>query len=54
MAYDTFPMQTTERKKQFLNDAVHHKWIVAWGHDPDVSWSRLQKNDADHIVAVGI
>ncbi len=54
MAYDMFPMQTIERKSQFISDAVRHKWIIAWGHDPDVSWSRIEKDAEDHMVAVNL
>ncbi|MFT5088105.1 MAG: glyoxylase-like metal-dependent hydrolase (beta-lactamase superfamily II) [Candidatus Latescibacterota bacterium] len=50
MAYDIFPLQTIERKHQFISDAVRNEWIVAWDHDPDTPWNRLKKQD-DHIVA---
>jgi len=50
MAYDMFPLQTIERKNQFISDAVRNEWIVAWDHDPNAPWSRLKKQD-DHIIA---
>ena len=50
MAYDLFPLQTIERKKQCIRDAIHNDWIIAWDHDPEQPWSRLEKVD-DHIVA---
>ena len=50
MAYDLFPQQTIERKKQLIRDTVRNDWIIAWDHDPEQPWSRLEKVD-DHIVA---
>jgi glyoxylase-like metal-dependent hydrolase (beta-lactamase superfamily II) len=50
MAYDMFPLQTIERKSQFIKDAVRNEWIVAWDHDPSTPWNRLKKQ-GDHIVA---
>jgi glyoxylase-like metal-dependent hydrolase (beta-lactamase superfamily II) len=50
MAYDMFPPQTIERKKQLIGDALRNDWIIAWDHDPTAPWSRLKKED-DHIIA---
>ena len=50
MAYDLFPLQTIERKKQCIRDAIRNDWIIAWDHDPEQPWSRLEKVD-DHIAA---
>ena len=50
MAYDLFPLQTIERKNQCISDAIRNDWIIAWDHDPEHPWSRLEKVD-DHIMA---
>ncbi|MEE3234792.1 MAG: MBL fold metallo-hydrolase [Candidatus Latescibacterota bacterium] len=41
MAYDAFPLQTIERKNQFIQDSLDSGWTVAWGHDPTSPWNRL-------------
>ena len=41
MAYDAFPLQTIERKNQFIQDSLDNDWIIAWGHDPTSPWNRL-------------
>lgn len=43
MAYDMSPYQTLTRKREFLEQAAAHHWIVAWNHDPGVPWSRLSR-----------
>lgn len=48
MAYDMFPYQTLTRKKTFLAQAVAQRWIIAWNHDPHLSWSRLS-GEEDHL-----
>ena len=50
MAYDLFPLQTIEQKKQCIRDTIRNDWIIAWDHDPEQPWSRLEKV-GDHIVA---
>jgi len=45
MAYDAFPLQTIERKNQFIQDSLDNDWIVAWGHDPTSHWNRLSTKD---------
>jgi glyoxylase-like metal-dependent hydrolase (beta-lactamase superfamily II) len=49
MAYDMFPYQTLSRKKTFLAQALVQGWIIAWDHDPCLSWSRLSGAD-DHLL----
>ena len=41
MAYDSFPLQTIDRKNQFIKDSIDNDWTVAWGHDPTSPWNRL-------------
>jgi glyoxylase-like metal-dependent hydrolase (beta-lactamase superfamily II) len=48
MAYDMFPYQTLTRKKTFLAQALAQRWIIAWNHDPHLSWSRLSGAE-DHL-----
>ncbi len=36
MAYDLFPLETLEYKKEILKKVVTEKWLVLWDHDPKV------------------
>jgi glyoxylase-like metal-dependent hydrolase (beta-lactamase superfamily II) len=45
MAYDLFPLQTLETKRQWLSRMVAEKWMVVFGHDPDVAAATLHSRD---------
>jgi len=45
MAYDLYPMQTLETKRAWLDRMVAEKWIVVFGHDPDVAAATLHQRD---------
>jgi len=43
MAYDLYPLQTLETKRQWLPRLVEGGWIVVFGHDPDVAAATLHE-----------
>ncbi len=43
MAYDLYPLQTLETKRQWISRMLAGKWIVVFGHDPDVPAARLRE-----------
>jgi glyoxylase-like metal-dependent hydrolase (beta-lactamase superfamily II) len=43
MAYDLFPLETIENKKKYYEKALAEQWLTIFTHDPDVSWSYLDK-----------
>jgi len=43
MAYDLFPLQTLETKRQWLSRTVAENWIVVFGHDPDIPAATLHQ-----------
>jgi glyoxylase-like metal-dependent hydrolase (beta-lactamase superfamily II) len=45
MAYDLYPLQTLETKRKWLHTIVQEKWIVVFGHDPDVPAATLRERD---------
>jgi glyoxylase-like metal-dependent hydrolase (beta-lactamase superfamily II) len=45
MAYDLYPLQTLETKRQWISRMLAHNWIVVFGHDPDVPTGRLREKD---------
>jgi glyoxylase-like metal-dependent hydrolase (beta-lactamase superfamily II) len=49
MAYDMFPYHTLTRKRAFLAQALAEGWIIAWDHDPQLRWSRLE-GDGENLL----
>jgi len=45
MAYDLFPLQTLETKRHWVSRMLAEKWIVVFGHDPDVPAATLHQRD---------
>jgi glyoxylase-like metal-dependent hydrolase (beta-lactamase superfamily II) len=45
MAYDLYPLQTLETKRQWLSRVLSEKWIVVFGHDPDLAAATLHENN---------
>jgi glyoxylase-like metal-dependent hydrolase (beta-lactamase superfamily II) len=43
MAYDLYPLQTLETKRQWLPRIIEGGWIVIFGHDPDVAAATLHE-----------
>lgn len=41
MSYDLFPQTTMETKERFLRQAVKEDWIVAFNHDPEITFGRI-------------
>jgi glyoxylase-like metal-dependent hydrolase (beta-lactamase superfamily II) len=48
MAYDLYPLQTLETKRQWIPRLVAQQTILVFGHDPDVPVATLHK-DGDKI-----
>ncbi len=42
LAYDLFPLETIESRKQFYAEAIPGKWLVAFTHDPSIPWAYLE------------
>jgi glyoxylase-like metal-dependent hydrolase (beta-lactamase superfamily II) len=45
MAYDLYPLQSLETKRQWVPRIVSEGWIVAFGHDPDIPTATLHERD---------
>ena len=43
MAYDLYPLETLETKRQWLPRIIDGGWIVVFGHDPDVAAATLHE-----------
>lgn len=44
MAYDLYPLQSLETKRQWIPRMLQGQWIVVFGHDPDVPAATLQES----------
>jgi glyoxylase-like metal-dependent hydrolase (beta-lactamase superfamily II) len=42
MAFDLFPLETIESRKEFYKSAVAENWLVAFTHDPNIAWTHLE------------
>jgi glyoxylase-like metal-dependent hydrolase (beta-lactamase superfamily II) len=51
MAFDLYPLQTIESKKQYYAKAIPEKWLTVFTHDPKTPWSYVEKDDAGKMVA---
>lgn len=45
MAYDLYPLQTLETKRQWIPRMLGGEWIVVFGHDPDVAAATLHQRN---------
>jgi glyoxylase-like metal-dependent hydrolase (beta-lactamase superfamily II) len=45
MAYDLYPLQSLETKRQWIPRIVSGQWIVVFGHDPDIPVATLHERD---------
>jgi glyoxylase-like metal-dependent hydrolase (beta-lactamase superfamily II) len=41
MAFDLFPLETIESRKEFYKSAVAENWLVVFTHDPNIAWTHL-------------
>lgn len=54
MAYDMFPRETFLNKERFLGRAASEQWWVAWPHDPQIVWGKIEVDDREgYVVGVG-
>jgi glyoxylase-like metal-dependent hydrolase (beta-lactamase superfamily II) len=51
MAFDLYPLQTIESKKQYYVKAIPEKWLTVFTHDANVPWAYVEKDEIGKIVA---
>jgi glyoxylase-like metal-dependent hydrolase (beta-lactamase superfamily II) len=54
MAFDLYPLQTIESKKQYYAKAIPEKWLTVFTHDAKVPWAYVEQDDPGKMVARGI
>ena len=51
MAFDLYPLQTIESKKQYYAQSIPEKWLTVFTHDPKTPWAFVDKDDSGKMVA---
>src|ERR1700688_3336642 len=51
MAFDLYPLQTIESKKQYYAKAIPEEWLTVFTPDPKTPWAYVEKDAAGKIVA---
>jgi glyoxylase-like metal-dependent hydrolase (beta-lactamase superfamily II) len=51
MAFDLYPLQTIESKKQYYARAVPEKWLTVFTHDARQPWAYVEKDELGKMVA---
>jgi hypothetical protein len=52
MAFDLYPLETIESRKQYYSEALPEKWLTMFTHDPNVPWAYLGKDERGKMVAL--
>jgi glyoxylase-like metal-dependent hydrolase (beta-lactamase superfamily II) len=45
MAFDLYPLQTIENRKQYYAEAIPEKWLTVFTHDPRVPWGYVEQGE---------
>ncbi len=45
MAYDLFPLQTIESRKQYYAQAIPKKWLTVFTHDDQTPWGYIERGE---------
>jgi len=51
MAFDLYPLQTIESRKQYYAKAIPEKWLTVFTHDANVPWAYVEKDELGKMVA---
>jgi glyoxylase-like metal-dependent hydrolase (beta-lactamase superfamily II) len=51
MAFDLYPLQTIESKKEYYARSIPEKWLTVFTHDPKTPWAYVEKDEAGRMVA---
>lgn len=51
MAFDLFPLETIESRKQYYSHAIPEKWLTIFTHDSNLPWAYVEKDERGRMVA---
>jgi glyoxylase-like metal-dependent hydrolase (beta-lactamase superfamily II) len=50
MAFDLYPLQTIESKKQYYAKAIPEKWLTVFTHDATAPWAIVEKDEIGKLA----
>ncbi len=51
MAFDLFPLETIDSRKQYYAQAIPEKWLTMFTHDPNIPWAYVERDERGRMVA---
>ena len=51
MAFDLYPLQTVESKKQYYERAIPERWLTVFTHDPKIPWAYVERDPLGKMTA---
>jgi glyoxylase-like metal-dependent hydrolase (beta-lactamase superfamily II) len=54
MAFDLFPLETIDSRKQYYAQAIPQKWLTMFTHDPNMPWTYVERGENGRMVARGV
>ena len=51
MAFDLYPLQTVESKKQYYERAIPERWLTVFTHDPKTPWAYVERDPLGKMMA---
>ena len=54
MAFDLYPLQTIESKKQYYAQGIPEKWLTVFTHDAKMPWAYVEQDESGKMVAMGV
>jgi len=54
MAFDLFPLETIESRKQYYSRAIPEKWLTILTHDPQTPWAYVGKDERGRMTATAV
>jgi len=54
MAFDLYPLQTIESKKEYYARSIPEKWLTVFTHDPKTPWAYVEKDEMGKMAARGV
>jgi glyoxylase-like metal-dependent hydrolase (beta-lactamase superfamily II) len=50
MAFDLYPLQTIESRKQYYAEAIPARWLTVFTHDPTTPWGYVEKGEKGKLA----
>jgi glyoxylase-like metal-dependent hydrolase (beta-lactamase superfamily II) len=51
MAFDLYPLDTIESKKQYYAQSIPEKWLTVFTHDPKTPWAYVERDESGKMIA---